>query len=66
MVEWLECMTHYLTVADWNISRSCIFANSRLIYSFLIAFYKVAFCRVLASVGKAKLRLCVNKAIGSF
>ena len=43
--------------ADHRPSR--IFANSVLISFWFIAISRAAFCRVLASVCEAKLRLCV-------
>ena len=35
----------------------------KLILIFLIAIYRAAFCRVLASVCETKLRLCVKKEV---
>ena len=55
MAEWLLCVI---------LRRSRIFSKSMLIYTFFIVFFKeAAFCRVLASVCKAKLRLGVNLCI---
>ena len=54
-----ETQNLLIAVGLVNPRPSRIFANSRLI-SIFIALFKAAFCRVVASVSKAKLRLCVN------
>ena len=60
MTEWIVCVILNLKVAGSNLRRRRVFANSWLIYTFLIVICKAALCRVLASVCKAKHRLCVK------
>ena len=67
MAEWLDREFQNLLIAVGRTSSprsSRIFANLRLVSVFIvIVLFRAAFCRVLASVCEAKLRLSVYFAL---